>query len=254
MSKAMIVIPARYASTRFPGKPLARLGGKPLIVRVLERCRRAAKADVVLVATDDQRIMAAVRDAGGRAEMTAAGHRSGTERVAEIAGRHPEAAWFINVQGDEPEIDPDLVDRLITELRRRDDPTAIVTARCPLDCEADFQSPNVVKVVTDLAGRALYFSRSPIPWPGAGGENASPGGRRWQHLGIYGYHRSFLEKLAGLEAGRLEAAEQLEQLRWLENGYRIQVLETEKPSLGIDTPEELSRLEARWKAGAAPAP
>ncbi|MBW1646197.1 MAG: 3-deoxy-manno-octulosonate cytidylyltransferase [Deltaproteobacteria bacterium] len=253
MSAVMIVIPARYASTRFPGKPLALLRGRPLLSWVLARCRQASGAARVLVATDDRRIMEAAREEGAAAEMTAAGHRSGTERLAEVAARHPEISWFINVQGDEPEIDPELINRLIAELRRRDDPATIVTARCPLDSDEDFHSPHVVKVVADLTGRALYFSRAPIPCERDGQRSDSPAASRWQHLGIYGYHRSFLEKLAALPPGELERAEQLEQLRWLENGYRIQLLDAPKPSIGVDTPEELARLEERWRTDAGPA-
>ena len=249
MATVMIVIPARYHSSRFPGKPLALLRGKPLISWVVERCQQARNAARVLVATDDQRIMDQVVTNGAEAEFTSPHHQSGSERVAEVASRHQEITWFINVQGDEPDIDPELIDQLIKKLIELDDPTTIVTARCPIKNKVDFRSPNVVKVVADFTGRALYFSRAPIPSSidTNNGRKNFTAGNCWQHVGIYGYHRSFLQKLATMQPGALEQNEQLEQLRWLENGYQIQLLDIARPSIGVDTPEELIQLEKKWQ-------
>ncbi|MBN2331511.1 MAG: 3-deoxy-manno-octulosonate cytidylyltransferase [Deltaproteobacteria bacterium] len=244
----MIIIPARYQSSRFPGKPLALLKGRPMIQWVVERCRQARLADRVLVATDDERIVQTVREMGGEAELTKADHASGTDRIAEVAGRHPDVSWLINVQGDEPDIAPALIDRLAEELQKSSAET-IVTACTPITCLDDFLSPHVVKVVTDQAGRALYFSRSAIPHHRdlAGKDLKFPNPCCRQHVGIYGFHRSFLQQLPALRPGILEEMEKLEQLRWLENGYRIQVVTTEYHSKGIDTPKDLTSLADRWE-------
>ncbi|NIA19597.1 MAG: 3-deoxy-manno-octulosonate cytidylyltransferase, partial [Xanthomonadaceae bacterium] len=221
MSELMIVIPARYQSSRFPGKPLAELLGKPMIEWVVKRCRQSELADRILVATDDQRIYQAVTSIGGEAEITDIDHQSGTDRIAEIAARHPDTTWFINIQGDEPDISPLLIDGIAAALRKSSSTDNIITARCPITSSTDFLSPHVVKVVTNFESQALYFSRSPIP------HNRSipvkkqtfPNPTCWQHIGIYGYHRSFLQRLPELKPGKLEKIESLEQLRWLENGY-----------------------------------
>ncbi len=250
MSELMIVIPARYQSSRFPGKPLAKLLDKPMIQWVLERCRQSKLADQVLVATDDQRIYQAVTAIGGKAEITGMDHQSGTDRIAEIAARHPETTWFINVQGDEPDISPSLIDGVAAALRESSAPDIIVTARSPIRSAASFRSLHVVKIVTDLHGQALYFSRSPIPHNRSISvdEQTFPNPICWQHIGIYGYHRSFLQRLPELQPGELEKIESLEQLRWLENGYRIKVIDTDYHSHGIDTPEDLEMLAKCWKA------
>ncbi len=249
MSKLMIVIPARYQSSRFPGKPLATLLDKPMVQWVLERCRQAKLADQILVATDDQRICQAVTAMGEKAEMTGTNHQSGTDRVAEIAARHPETTWFINVQGDEPDISPSLIDGVATALRESSTDGIIVTARSPIRSAASLRSPHVVKIVTDLNGQALYFSRSPIPHNRSipADEQSFSNPIYWKHIGIYGYHRSFLQRLPELQSGKLEKIESLEQLRWLENGYRIEVIDTNYHSHGIDTPEDLERLAENWK-------
>jgi 3-deoxy-manno-octulosonate cytidylyltransferase (CMP-KDO synthetase) len=250
MSELMIVIPARYQSSRFPGKPLAKLRDKPMIQWVLEQCRQSKLADQVLVATDDQRIYQAVTAMGGKAEITSTNHQSGTDRIVEIAARHPETTWFINVQGDEPDIPPSLIDGIAAALRESSAPDIIVTARSPIHSAASFRSPHVVKIVTDLHGRALYFSRSPIPHNRSisVNEQTFPNPTCWQHIGIYGYHRSFLQRLPELQPGELEKIESLEQLRWLENGYAITVIDSDHHGHGIDTPEDLEMLAKCWKA------
>ncbi|MCD6533511.1 MAG: 3-deoxy-manno-octulosonate cytidylyltransferase [Deltaproteobacteria bacterium] len=249
-SESWIVIPARYQARRFPGKPLARLHGRPMVAWVLEACRASAYAQEVVVATDDQRIAEVVQDLGGRVEMTAAHHKSGTERLAEIALRNPEVKWFVNVQGDEPGIDPQLIDRVINLLVERDNPDLIVSAAASLRNYDDYLSPHVVKVVVGLTGKALYFSRSPIPCY----QDLEAGVRALQeghfgflqHLGIYGYSGSFLRNLNCQKPGVLAAVETLEQLNWLENGYPIEILQCDSPWSGIDTPEELERFASKW--------
>ncbi len=245
-----IVVPARYGSRRFPGKPLADLQGRPMIAWVLEACRRARRADRVVVATDDRRIAAVVEACGGRVEMTSPAHSSGTERLAEVARRHPEVEWFVNVQGDEPGIDAGLIDRLIELLTGVSDPALVVSAAAPLSDVDSYHSPHVVKVVFDNEKRALYFSRAPIPFcrdrEEAGECSLPAAARAFQHLGIYGYSGAFLRNLALQSPGRLAAVEQLEQLRWLENGCTIRILECPSAWPGIDTPEELAAFAAAW--------
>ncbi|MBN2809740.1 MAG: 3-deoxy-manno-octulosonate cytidylyltransferase [Deltaproteobacteria bacterium] len=249
-SASWIVIPARFQARRFPGKPLALLHGRPMLIWVIEACRKVKSAGNVIVATDDQRIAGVVRDYGAQVEMTAGHHQSGTERLAEIAARYPEVKWFVNVQGDEPGIEPQLVERFIALLEERDDPDLLLSAASPLREPDNYRSPHVVKVVVDLKGRALYFSRSPIPF--LQDEAAvfpvlsdGPSGVL-QHLGLYGYSGRFLRRLTSLRPGVLAAAENLEQLNWLENGYRIEILPCDSPWAGIDTPQELERFAGRW--------
>ena len=242
-SESWIVIPARYQARRFPGKPLALLHGRPMIAWVFEACQATRLARKVVVATDDQRIADVVHACGGRVEMTASYHKSGTERLAEIAERNPQVKWFVNVQGDEPGIDPSLIDRVITLLLKRDNPDLVVSAASSLSELDDYRSPHVVKVVVDLKGRALYFSRSPIPFYQTVPEGCL--GVR-QHLGVYGYSGRFLRNLCRQQPGVLAAAENLEQLNWLENGYPIEILECTSPWSGIDTAEELERFAAKW--------
>ena len=234
-SKIAVVIPARFASQRLPGKPLAEIAGRPMIAHVVERCRRARGIAELVVATDDARVADAVRATGARVEMTSPEHPSGTDRVAEVAHRL-EADAFINVQGDEPLIEPGAIEELATCLR-----TGVPMAtlcRTARDSE-DLDDPNLVKVVLDQRGDALYFSRSPIPCYRDGRpENALS----FVHVGVYGYQREFLFRFAGLPVGRLERAERLEQLRALEHGHRIRVLPTPYVSLGVDTAEDLQRV------------
>jgi 3-deoxy-manno-octulosonate cytidylyltransferase (CMP-KDO synthetase) len=235
-----VLIPARYASTRFPGKPLADIAGKPMVVRVCERARQSG-ADAVCVATDDARIAAAVRKHGFEARMTRADHASGTDRIAEAAAQLGLAddAVVVNVQGDEPLIAPQLIARVAGALQA--DAQASVSTACHPIGEHDaaaFANPNVVKVVLDAKGRALYFSRAGIPFPREGG---APAGYR--HVGIYGYRMEFLKRYATLAPAPLEAVEQLEQLRVLWHGYRITALIDEGAiPPGVDTPADLQAV------------
>lgn len=234
------IIPARFASTRFPGKPLAQLAGKPMIVHVLERVRAAAVFDDVRVATDDARIAEAVRAAGGQAQMTGAAHQTGTERVAEAAQDLPEDAWVYNVQGDEPLLPGALLHDLVA-FAEADPQAQMVTAAHACADAADAASPHVVKVVLDAGGRALYFSRAAIPW--------AHGARGFlRHIGIYGFRRATLRRFVALPCGALERCEALEQLRALEHGIPIHVLVTRHATLGVDTPEDLKLVASRLQA------
>jgi len=230
-----VVIPARYASTRFPGKPLADIGGKPMVVRVCERAAKSGAASVH-VATDDERIAAAVRAAGHSALMTRADHASGTDRLAEAAKKLKlkEGAIVVNVQGDEPLIPPKLIGQVAKLLAKKRD--AVVSTACH-SLHDGFDNPNIVKVVLDHEGYALYFSRSRIPYPRDGQ------GICYRHAGIYGYRVGFLKRFAKLKVSLLEKAEALEQLRVLSHGFRIAVAvsETEIPP-GVDTPQDLEAV------------
>lgn len=245
MEKVLAVIPARYASTRFPAKVLAEVDGKPLVWHVYDRTRRAALVSETVVATDDARVAEALRPYGVPVVMTRADHPSGTDRAAEVA-RGSDAAVVINVQGDEPLIDPATIDATLRPLL--DDPEVpMATARRLIGDAADIGNPNVVKVVCDLRGRALYFSRSPIPFIRDGADRAASRTCYWQHIGLYAYRRDFLLRYADLKATPLENLEKLEQLRVLENGFPIAVVETEYESIGVDTPEDLERVRERLR-------
>jgi 3-deoxy-manno-octulosonate cytidylyltransferase (CMP-KDO synthetase) len=238
------IIPARYASTRFPGKPLANRTGKFLIQHVYERVSAARRIQHVLVATDDERIADAVRSFGGQAVMTRPDHPSGTDRIAEVVrGRPGDADGIVlNVQGDEPEIDPGALDRLVERMIA--DPTCPVgTLACPFPPHADPRDPNCVKVARNLAGRALYFSRALIPYPR--GEEAAAEGGWLLHLGVYGYRRGFLLEFAAWRPSPLELCEKLEQLRVLEHGVPMAVELVERAAPGIDTLEEYDLFVAR---------
>lgn len=242
------IIPARYGSTRFPGKPLAKQTGKTLIQHVCEQVARAATVNRCVVATDDERIVEAVRSFGGQAVMTRADHPSGTDRIAEVVRSVGGAAddIILNVQGDEPEIEPGYLDRLVERLRR-DERCAVATLACPFGPDDDPADPNCVKVVKNRDGTALYFSRALIPYPregGAAGESAGP----LLHLGIYGYRRGFLLEFSDWEPGPLERIEKLEQLRVLENGHAIAVEIVERACAGVDTPEDYAAFVRRWQA------
>lgn len=237
------VIPARWASTRLPGKALVPICGKPLIQWVLERTRQASRLDEVLVATDDDRIRRVVDTLGGHAVMTRPDHPSGTDRVAEaVAGRAADVV--INIQGDEPLIDPGLINRL-AEVMVADNGWDMATAATPIGSVAELNKPSVVKVVTGARGRALYFSRSVIPFIR---DTVPEGLRHWRHVGIYAYRRAFLDRLVQAPPCALELAEKLEQLRALYMGASMTVVETSEIGLGVDTPEDVILAEAALKA------
>lgn len=241
MSGFAVLIPARHASTRFPGKPLADLAGKPMVVRVCERARDSG-ADAVCVATDDQRIADAVRAHGFEARMTRAEHPSGTDRIAEAAAALglADAAIVVNVQGDEPLVPPALIARVAAALAA-DAGASVATACHPIHDAAEFANPNVVKVVLDAKGRALYFSRAGIPYPRDGGAPAA-----LRHVGLYAYRMAFLRRYAGLAPAPPERAEQLEQLRVLWHGERIAVvIEPGAIPPGVDTPADLEAVLKR---------
>jgi 3-deoxy-manno-octulosonate cytidylyltransferase (CMP-KDO synthetase) len=237
--KVVAVIPARYHSTRLPGKPLLSLAGKPMIQRVYERAKLATRVDRVVVATDDERIAKAVEAFGGEARMTRTDHRTGTERVAEVAA-HEEGQVFLNLQGDEPLLDPAAVDTAVASLE--EEPAAsISTVATPIKTPADIMDPNVVKAVLDFDGNALYFSRAPVPWVRDTAGKIQV--RHLKHLGLYVFQRHALLEYPTLPQGELERIEQLEQLRWLENGWKIRVAEVEHDGVSVDVPEDVTRVE-----------
>ena len=232
------IIPARFASSRFPGKSLAQLAGKPMVQHVYERALMAHYLNAgVLVATDDDRIASEVRRFGGHARMTRSDHPSGTDRLAEIASAET-ADIYVNIQGDEPLIDPNAIDAAVLSVLG-DDTASMGTLKRRIADPADIVNPNVVKVVTSFNGDAIYFSRCPIPYDR---DHAAAESAYFKHIGLYVYRRELLLRYPDLDVGPLERAECLEQLRALENGYRIKVVETEYESLGVDTPDDLVRL------------
>jgi len=239
MNKAVGIIPARWSSTRFAGKPLYPINGKPLLYHVWKRCLRAEKLDALIIATDDMRIAEAAFDWGAEVALTSRRHRSGTDRVAEVARHARDFAFVINIQGDEPLIDPRLVDQVVEKLRsdRRID---IVTAAHPFQNPAEAKSPHQNKVVVDLNNCALYFSRSLIPYPAKRSRV-----RHLRHQGIYGFRRNALLQFVRWKSTPLERAESLEQLRALENGVKIHVLITKHGSPGVDTPADAKALEQK---------
>ena len=237
--EVVVVIPARYGSTRLPGKALVQLAGKPMVQRVYERAKMAQTVKRVVVATDDQRILEAVEAIGGEARMTRSDHRTGTERIAEVAVHDP-AQIFVNVQGDEPLIDPAAIDMAVGALL--EEPAAqLSTVATPIRHAADIMDPNVVKTVLDFEGNALYFSRAPIPWIRDTQQKVHV--KYWKHLGLYAFQREALLEYPTLPHGELEKIEQLEQLRWLENGWRMRVAEVAHDSVSVDVPEDVVRVE-----------
>lgn len=240
--KVLCVIPARYASTRLPGKPLSMIAGKPMIQHVYERACQAQMPDEVIVATDNELVEKAVTAFGGKAVMTSPDHPSGTDRLAEVALMYPDVDVIVNVQGDEPMIPPDVIDNLAKAFEA-DAELNMATMKVVMD-EADYDNPAAVKVVTDLNGYALYFSRSLMPYP----RNKPDGYKVYKHVGIYAYRRNFLLKYAALQPTPLEKAESLEQLRALENGYKIKVLESAFKGIGVDTPEDLAAVNELFAA------
>jgi 3-deoxy-manno-octulosonate cytidylyltransferase (CMP-KDO synthetase) len=262
---SIVVIPARYESTRFPGKALALIAGRPMIQHVYERAARARGISRVLVATDDDRIAHAVERFGGEVLMTNAAHLTGTDRLAEVAAR-VQCDVIINVQGDEPLVEPAMIEQAVGPFR--DDPGLQMTSlRARITDPTELHDPNVVKVVVDRDDFALYFSRAPIPFARdtaavgphfraakSGPTDVGPycNGERvpaWRHVGLYGYRRSFLAAFAALPPSPLEQTERLEQLRVLEHGVRIKVLETPHFSIGVDTPADLAKVDALLASG-----
>lgn len=231
------VIPARYASTRFPGKSLAVIAGKPMIQHVYERASQCSRFARLVIATDDDRIAEAARSFGAECQITRPDHQSGTDRVAEVAAGFP-AELVVNIQGDEPLIDFNAIEAAIVALESSPD-TRMATLAKVISNPEEVENPNVVKVVKDLGGNAIYFSRYPIPYR-RGGPAAV-----YKHIGLYAYRRDFLLQYSSMPVGPLEKAECLEQLRALENGHRIAVAETTYDSLGVDTPEDLMEIR-QW--------
>jgi 3-deoxy-manno-octulosonate cytidylyltransferase (CMP-KDO synthetase) len=239
---AVAIIPARFGSTRFPGKIIARANGKPLVQHVVERARLSRSVREVIVATDDERVAKALKPFGTRCVMTRADHASGTDRVAEVA-RELSDQIIVNVQGDEPEIDPNTINQLVRRLESTGDDMA--TAATPFPANVDPSDPNLVKVVLDLDDRALYFSRSKIPFL----RDSTPGNSAayYLHQGIYAYRREFLLEFASWHPTALETAEKLEQLRVLEHGKSIHVIRTRRAVHGIDTEEQYKAFAKRYK-------
>ena len=232
------IIPARWGSSRFPGKPLHLIAGKPLVQHVWERAQLCTMLNEIVIATDDERILQATADFGAKAVMTSESHPTGTDRIAEAASSIPEAAYIINIQGDEPLIEPGLIDQLATALHA-DAGVSMATAANPITDDSVMDDPNVVKCVLAQNGDAIYFSRSPLPYRRA----ESPELTLYRHKGIYAYRRDFLEKFVSWPPSPLELAESLEQLRALENNARIKVLVTDDESPGVDTLEQARQIE-----------
>jgi 3-deoxy-manno-octulosonate cytidylyltransferase (CMP-KDO synthetase) len=242
-----VVIPARLASTRLPDKPLADIGGAPMVVRVAQRAARSSAMQVV-VATDHASIVQACERHGVRALLTRADHASGSDRLAEACTSLglPDEAAVVNVQGDEPLIDPALIDACAALLATRAD-CVMATAAHPIHDAAEYTNPNVVKVVCDAQGRALYFSRAPLPWRRDGGPRALPEPAPLRHVGLYAYRAGFLRRFPGLPMAPLERTEALEQLRVLWHGERIAVHVTQQaPGPGVDTPDDLARVRLMY--------
>jgi 3-deoxy-manno-octulosonate cytidylyltransferase (CMP-KDO synthetase) len=239
-SKAVGIIPARWGSTRFPGKPLHLIAGKPLLQHVWEQCRRAKSLDSVIIATDDMRIAKAAFDWGAEVAMTSKSHQSGTDRIAEVVRNSRGFDFILNIQGDEPLVEPRLLDRLVETLQSNSD-VEIVTAAHPFSNPAEAASPHQVKVIVDLDDNALYFSRYPIPFP----RNRSVAIKYLRHQGVYGFRRKTLLNFVRWKPSPLERAESLEQLRALENGVMVHVLLMKHGSPGVDTPADAKALERK---------
>jgi 3-deoxy-manno-octulosonate cytidylyltransferase (CMP-KDO synthetase) len=258
MNKAVGIIPARWASTRFPGKPLYLIAGKPLLRYVWERCRRSKKLDSIIIATDDMRIAKAAFDWGAEVALTSPHHQSGTDRIAEVVRKATAFAFVVNIQGDEPLVDPRLIDRIVKKLRS-DRRIEVVTAAHPFSDSAEASSPHQVKVAIDSSGSALNFFREPIPLSRLGGKESfafadqkdrRSGGRLvFRHQGIYGFRRDALLRFTKWKRTSRERNEGLEQLRALENGVKVHVLVTKQGSPGVDTPEDAKNVAASLSRG-----
>ncbi|MCX5782488.1 MAG: 3-deoxy-manno-octulosonate cytidylyltransferase [Elusimicrobia bacterium] len=236
--KAIGVIPSRYNSTRFPGKPLFVINGKTLLERVWRRAKKSRLLDEIIIATDDQRIFETAKRFNAKIFMTSKNCKSGTDRLAEVAKKTGKKYdIFINIQGDEPLISPLLIDNLIKELKKNKE-TSVVTAVYPLKNKKEILSPNVVKTVLDKKGFALYFSRYPIPY-----NRDKKKARYYKHIGIYGYRKDFLIKFSAMAQTGLEKTEQLEQLRILENGFKIKTILSKTDSLGVDVPQDIKKIQ-----------
>jgi 3-deoxy-manno-octulosonate cytidylyltransferase (CMP-KDO synthetase) len=240
--KILAVIPARYQSQRFPGKPLVNIGNSPMVQRVFEAAKSCSNLDRVIVATESEKIAQCVRGFGGEVELTADTHETGTDRIAEVAVRHPEYDVVVNVQGDQPFVSAHMLEQLVApylaSALRGEALPEMTTLACPLNIESDLDNPNVAKVICDRHSNALYFSRSPIPYFRT--KRSAP---VYHHLGLYAFRADFLAKYTQLEATPLEQCESLEQLRVLEHGYRIRVCQTETAIIEINTPEDLAAAQ-----------
>ena len=250
--KILGIIPARYGSSRFPGKVLAQISSETMLQHVYERACQARYLGSTIIATDDRRVYEVAKSFGADVRMTRSDHPTGTDRVAEVASSVEGAEIIVNIQGDEPLIDPAAIDAAVLPLVHDPD-VAMATLKKRIEDPREIEDPNVVKVVTDRAGDAIYFSRRAIPYHRGGvGTSADAAGRSacatyFKHIGLYVYRRAFLLGYSQMPVGPLERAERLEQLRALENGYRIRVVETEYESLGVDTPEDLERVSKLWQ-------
>jgi len=240
--KILAVIPARYASSRFPGKALATLDSRTMLEHVYERATMSRYLTSVVIATDDRRIYNEARRFGARVQMTRPDHVSGTDRVAEVASAFEDVELVVNIQGDEPLIDPNAIDTAVLPLLE-EPAIPMGTLKKRIEDPREISDPNVVKVVTDRFKNAIYFSRSTIPFPREGDKIA-----HFKHIGLYVYRRDFLMRYPDMPLGVLEQAERLEQLRALENGFKIRVVETDYESLGVDTPEDLERVRSLFRA------
>ncbi|MDI6783846.1 MAG: 3-deoxy-manno-octulosonate cytidylyltransferase [bacterium] len=245
--KILGVIPARYGAIRFPGKPLADICGKPMVLHVYDRAKQAKSLTDLVVATDDTRIFSVVEQAGGKAIMTSSEHQSGTDRLGEVASKL-DVDIIVNVQGDEPLLEPKMIDEAVQPLL--DDKTVLMaTLKKRIADPEDLHNPNIVKVVCDKDGFALYFSRSLIPYPKTGWKDASIHGLTegelafYKHIGLYVYRKELLLQFTKLSVSTLEKIEGLEQLRVLDNGYKIKVVETQFDTIAVDTPEDLERVK-----------
>tara|TARA_B110001452_G_scaffold267496_1_gene277661 strand:+ start:1388 stop:2134 length:747 start_codon:yes stop_codon:yes gene_type:complete len=246
--KVLGIIPSRYESTRFPGKSLIDIMGKTMIQRVYEQAKKSKQLDDLVVATDDQRIFEEVKGFGGSVIITGKHHKNGTERCLEVA-ESLQAQFVINIQGDEPFIQPEQIDKLCSIISSDTDLATLIKR---IKDPSDLGNPNLVKVVKSLDDHALYFSRSPIPFDRSMNKAPTLPSKKiyWKHIGIYAYRTEVLSQIVKLEESALEKMESLEQLRWLENGYKIKTAETHFESIGIDTPEDLDHLIAKMKTDA----
>ena len=243
MLDTLVVIPARYSSARFPGKPLAKIAGRSMVLRVCDQIKCCEQISGFIVATDDERIFEEVHSYGYPVVMTAVDHQSGTDRIAEVAANRPEP-WVLNIQGDEPFLDPKMIDKFLIEFHSKASDCKVGTIACPIVAEEDYRDSNVVKVVLRHNGRALYFSRSAIPYDRDHLNNLK---HCYRHLGVYLYERETLLKFSELPSSELEQIEKLEQLRLLQANYDLYVHLVDKASFGVDTPEDLKNAEAYFQ-------